>query len=110
MMYSDTSATTVAIAKIALSINAGIQIIKIINFILGNGVLKSGGKTKNVMLVDTIATFLGLLFAFILAFYFKMGFWGVFAGKIIEELIRYCLMTALFKSRKWIQSMEEAYT
>lgn len=110
MMYSDTSATTVAVAKIALSINAGIQIIKIINFILGNGVLKSGGKTKNVMLVDTIATFLGLLFAFILAFYVKMGFWGVFAGKVIEELIRYCLMTALFKSRKWIQSMEEAYT
>ncbi len=109
LMYSDTGAAAVHLAKIALTINAGIQIVKIKNFILGNGVLKSGGKTRNVMVIDTIATFSGIAFAFTLAFVFRMGFWGVFLGKTIEEAIRYCLMTALFKSRKWIQSMTEVY-
>lgn len=105
MVYSDTSTSTIKIVQIALTINGFFQIIKIKNFILGNGVLKSGGRTKNVMIIDIIATSFGVLLAFIYSFVLNWGFWGVLLGKISEEIIRYILMTVTFNRRSWIQTI-----
>lgn len=80
---------------------------KIQNMILGGGILRSGGKTNYVMLIDLIGTWafgvpLGLLAAFVL----KLPVSAVYFMLSLEECIRFFISIRVFRSRKWIARLK----
>ncbi len=79
---------------------------KVLNMILGGGILRSGGKTKYVMVIDMIGTWgfgvpLGLLAAFVL----RLTIPHVYFILSLEECIRFGISVLVFRRRKWMQSL-----
>ena len=77
--------------------------------ILGCGIIRSGGKTKYVMVIDMIGTWgfgvpLGLLAAFVL----KLTIPFVYFILSLEECIRFGISVVVFRRRTWMQSLEAA--
>lgn len=103
LIYSHVAEASIQLAVIAIHINALFQPIKVTNLILGNGILKGGGDTSCVMIIDTIVVTIGVITAYILGYGFELGFLGVFFGKLIEEIIRFLFMMGRYKSDKWFK-------
>ena len=83
--------------------------VKVLNMILGGGIIRSGGKTKYVMVIDMIGTWgfgvpLGLLAAFVL----KLTIPFVYFILSLEECIRFGISLVVFRRRTWMQSLEAA--
>lgn len=80
--------------------------VKVLNMILGGGVLRSGGKTKYVMGIDLIGTWgfgvpLGLLSAFVL----KLSVPYVYLILSMEECVRLGISAAVFRKKTWMRSL-----
>lgn len=80
---------------------------KVLNMILGGGIIRSGGRTKYVMVIDMIGTWcfgvpLGLLSAFVL----NLPIPYVYFILSLEECIRFAISLAVFKKRKWMNKLE----
>lgn len=80
---------------------------KVQNMILGGGIIRSGGKTKYVMVIDMVGTWvfgvpLGLLTAFLLEFSIPY----VYFILSLEECIRFGISLAVFRKKGWMQSLE----
>ncbi|MGN0341656.1 MAG: MATE family efflux transporter [Roseburia sp.] len=80
---------------------------KVLNMILGGGIIRSGGKTKYVMVIDMIGTWcfgvpLGLLSAFVL----KLSIPYVYFILSLEECIRFGISVFVFRRKKWMQCLE----
>lgn len=80
---------------------------KVLNMILGGGVIRSGGKTHYVMLVDTIGTWcfgvpLGLLAAFVL----KLPIPYVYLMLSLEECVRFVFSVFIFRKKKWMHQLK----
>ena len=80
---------------------------KIQNMIVGGGILRSGGKTKYVMYIDMIGTWifgvpLGLLSAFVL----KLSIPYVNFILSLEECVRYGISLVVFRNRNWMNRLE----
>ncbi len=80
---------------------------KVLNMILGGGILRSGGQTKYVMFIDVIGTWcfgvpLGLLGAFVL----KLPAAWVYFLLSLEECIRFGISMAVFRRKKWMCRLE----
>lgn len=92
-----------------LFVYALIAPVKVLNMILGGGIIRSGGKTIYVMVIDMIGTWgfgvpLGLLAAFAL----KLTIPFVYFILSLEECIRFGISVAVFRRRTWMQSLETA--
>lgn len=79
---------------------------KVLNMILGGGILRSGGKTKYVMFIDIIGTWgfgvpLGLFAAFVL----KLEIPYVYFILSLEECVRFGISVIVFRRKKWMQSL-----
>lgn len=82
---------------------------KIQNMILGGGILRSGGKTKYVMFIDLIGTWvfgvpLGLFAAFVL----KLPAPAVYLILSLEECIRFAVSMVVFQKKKWMTMLRSA--
>ena len=82
---------------------------KVLNMILGGGIIRSGGKTKYVMVVDMFGTWglgvpLGLLSAFVL----KMSIPYVYFILSLEECFRFAVSMVVLHRKKWMNSLEAA--
>lgn len=80
---------------------------KVLNMILGGGVIRSGGRTKYVMFIDMIGTWcfgvpLGLTAAFVL----KLSIPYVYFILSLEECIRFGISLAVFRKRKWMNRLQ----
>ena len=80
---------------------------KVLNMILGGGILRSGGRTKYVMFIDMLGTWcfgvpLGLLGAFI----WKLPVAGVYLLLSLEECVRFGISLAVFRGKKWMDRLE----
>lgn len=80
---------------------------KVQNMIVGGGIIRSGGKTKYVMVIDLIGTWifgvpLGLLSAFVL----KMPIYWVYFLLSLEEVIRFGISMVVFRRRNWMQQLQ----
>lgn len=83
--------------------------LKLLNMILGGGVIRSGGRTGYVMAVDILGTWgfgvpLGLLGAFVLHWpipyvYFLLS---------LEEGVRLAISLVIFRRKKWMRSLSSA--
>ncbi|BBF43729.1 Na+ driven multidrug efflux pump [Lachnospiraceae bacterium KM106-2] len=81
--------------------------VKVQNMILGGGVLRSGGKTKYVMFIDLIGTWIfGVPLGLLSAFIWNLSIPYVYFILSLEECVRFGIGLIIFKRRKWIQSLE----
>ena len=80
--------------------------VKVQNMILGGGILRSGGKTKYVMLIDMMGTWLiGVPLALISGLYFRLPVVWVYFILSQEELARLIVSVVMFRSRKWMHTL-----
>ena len=80
---------------------------KVLNMILGGGILRSGGQTKYVMFIDGIGTWccgvpLGLLSAFVL----HLPVAWVYFLLSLEECLRFGFSMAVFRRKKWMRRLD----
>ena len=83
--------------------------VKVLNMILGGGIIRSGGKTKYVMWIDMTGTWcfgvpLGLLTAFVL----KLSIPYVYFILSMEECVRLAISMVVFQKKNWMRSLEQA--
>lgn len=74
--------------------------------ILGGGILRSGGKTRYVMVIDFVGTWL---------FGVPLGLWAAFVLKLpipfvyfilsLEECVRFGISLAVFRKKGWMESI-----
>ncbi len=79
--------------------------VKVQNMILG-GILRSGGKTTYVMLIDLIGTWIfGVPLGMLAAFVFNLPIAAVYFVLSMEECIRVIISLVIFRKKKWIQRL-----
>ena len=80
--------------------------VKVENMILGGGIIRSGGNTKTIMIIDIIGTWcIGIPLCLLAAYIFKWGIVGVYTLLTTEELFRLAVSLIIFKRRNWIVSL-----
>lgn len=96
-----------ALTKQILCAYALIAPFKVLNMILGGGIIRSGGKTKYAMAIDIIGTWgfgvpLGLLSAFVL----KLSIPYVYFILSLEECVRFAISLIVLHKKSWMKSLE----
>ena len=80
--------------------------IKVENMILGGGIIRSGGNTKIIMVIDIVGTWcIGIPLCLLAAYVFKWGIVGVYTLLTTEEIFRLVVSLVIFKRRKWMISL-----
>lgn len=79
---------------------------KVLNMILGGGILRSGGRTAYVMGIDMLGTWgfgvpLGLLGAFV----WRLPVASVYLLLSLEECIRFAISMAVFRRKRWMRRL-----
>ena len=94
------------LGKILLIVFALYAPVKVENMILGGGIIRSGGNTKIIMIIDIAGTWcIGIPLCLLAAYVFKWGIVGVYTLLTTEELFRLAVSLIVFKRRKWIISL-----
>lgn len=76
---------------------------KVLNMILGGGIIRSGGKTAYLMIIDFIGTWgFGVPFGLLTAFVFKFPIAYVYFSLSLEECIRFAISLGVFRRRNWM--------
>ncbi|MDE6606176.1 MAG: MATE family efflux transporter [Lachnospiraceae bacterium] len=81
--------------------------VKVENMILGGGIIRSGGKTKYVMVIDMIGTWIfGVPLGLFAAFVCKFPIPYVYFILSLEEGVRLAISLVVFKKKKWMESLQ----
>ena len=95
-----------AIGVALLTAFAVLMPIKVLNMILGGGIIRSGGRTKYIMMIDMLGTWLiGVPLALLTGLVFKMSIVWVYFILSQEELVRFIISIFMFRSRKWMNTI-----
>lgn len=95
-----------ALGKILLIVFALYAPVKVENMILGGGIIRSGGNTKIIMMIDIIGTWcIGIPLCLLAAYVFEWGIVGVYTLLTTEEIFRLVVSLVIFKRRKWMISL-----
>ncbi len=85
---------------------AFISPIKVQNMILGGGILRSGGQTKYLLMIDSIGTWcFGIPLGLLAAFVFHLPIYLVYFMLSLEEGVRLIISLVVFKRKKWIKAL-----
>lgn len=80
--------------------------VKVQNMILGGGIIRSGGKTKYVMGVDFIGTWLfGVPLGLLAAFVWNLSIPWVYFILSLEEVVRFVISLILFRKKIWMEQL-----
>ena len=80
--------------------------IKVQNMILGGGIIRSGGKTRYIMIIDMLGTWLvGVPLGLITGLRLKLPIGWVYFILSQEELFRLALSAFMFRSQKWLHTL-----
>lgn len=80
---------------------------KVQNMILGGGIIRSGGKTKYVMMIDTIGTWVfGVPLGFLAAFVCGLQIPYVYFILSLEECVRFGISIVVFRKKSWMQKLK----
>ncbi len=94
------------IGKTILIIFALYAPVKVENMILGGGIIRSGGNTKLIMIIDIIGTWcVGIPLCLIATYIFKWDIVGIYALLTTEEVFRLIVSLIVFKKCKWLISL-----
>ena len=81
--------------------------VKVQNMILGGGIIRSGGRTKYIMIIDILGTWLvGVPLGLLTGLYLKLPIVWVYFILSQEELVRFIITVFMFRSRKWMNTIE----
>ena len=95
------------ITKSLLLAIAVIAPVKVLNMILGGGIIRSGGKTKYIMWIDLIGTWaFGVPLGLLAAFVWKLPIAYVYFILSLEECVRLGISFILFKKKIWIKRIQ----
>lgn len=79
--------------------------VKVQNMILG-GILRSGGRTTFVMIIDMIGTWIfGVPLGLLTAFVFHLPIVSVYFVLSMEEYVRLIISLVVFRKKKWMQTL-----
>lgn len=94
------------LGKILLIIFALYAPVKVENMILGGGIIRSGGNTRIIMIIDMIGTWcIGIPLCLVAAYVFHWGIVGVYTLLTTEEIFRLVVSLIIFRKRKWMISL-----
>ena len=94
------------LGKILLMVFALYAPVKVENMILGGGIIRSGGNTKIIMVIDIVGTWcIGIPLCLLAAYVFKWDIVGVYTLLTTEEIFRLVVSLVIFKRRKWMISL-----
>ncbi|MEE1312367.1 MAG: MATE family efflux transporter [Lachnospiraceae bacterium] len=80
---------------------------KVLNMIVGGGIIRSGGKTKYVMVIDMIGTWIfGVPLGLFSAFACGLSIPYVYFILSLEECIRLGSSIVVFRRKNWMQSLQ----
>ena len=75
--------------------------------IVSGGIIRSGGKTKYVMMIDIIGTWcFGVPLGLLAAFVFNLSIPYVYFILSLEECIRFGISIIVLRRKNWMQSLE----
>ncbi len=90
-----------------LAAYAAVMPFKVLNMIIGSGILRSGGKTTYVMVIDLMGTWLfGVPLGLLTAFVFHWSIPIVYLTLSFEECIRFAVSLVVFKRRRWMNQLK----
>ncbi len=90
-----------------LAAYAAVMPFKVLNMIIGSGILRSGGKTTYVMAIDLMGTWLfGVPLGLLTAFVFHWSIPLVYLALSLEECIRFAVSLVVFKRRRWMNQLK----
>ena len=76
--------------------------------ILGGGILRSGGRTKIILVIDCLGTWcVGIPLCLLAAYGLRWGIVGVYALLNAEEAFRLVLSLVMFRRRSWMVSLSK---
>lgn len=82
--------------------------VKVLNMILGGGIIRSGGKTSYIMVIDFIGTWLfGVPLSLLSAFALDLPIAYVYFVLSLEEGVRLVMTLFLFKRKSWMTSLKQ---
>lgn len=94
------------LGKILLIVFALYAPVKVENMILSGGIIRSGGNTKIIMVIDIVGTWcIGIPLCLLAAYVFRWGIVGVYALLTTEEIFRLVVALVIFRKRKWMISL-----
>ena len=90
-----------------LTVFAIVAPVKVLNMILGGGIIRSGGKTNYIMWIDIIGTWgFGVPLGFLSAFIWKLPITCVYFILSMEECVRLGISLILFKKKVWMERLK----
>ena len=102
----NTPAEVQRMGQLCVLVFCGFLWIKVTNMIVAGGVLNSGGDSKFVFGMESMATWLiGVPSGFVMAFYFELPIYWVYLILSVEELVRLVVGYARVRSKKWVRSL-----
>lgn len=79
---------------------------KVLNMILGGGILRSGGRTAYVMGIDMLGTWgFGVPLGILGAFVWRLPIASVYLLLSLEECIRFAISMAVFRRKRWMRRL-----
>ena len=101
------SPTVKLMTRQILSVYAMAAPFKVLNMILGGGILRSGGRTAYVMGIEMLGTWafgvpLGLLGAFV----WRLPIAYVYLLLSLEECVRFAISMAVFRRKRWMRRLD----
>ena len=79
---------------------------KILNMVIGGGIIRSGGRTDLSMYVDLIGTWgFGVPLALITSIVFSLPLYWVYFSLSLEEVVRLVMVVRIFRRKKWMESL-----
>lgn len=86
---------------------AAVSPFKVLNMILGGGILRSGGRTKYSMFIDLLGTWgFGVPLGLLAGFVWKLTIPWVYFILSLEECVRFAVSLAVFRRKRWMHSLE----
>jgi putative MATE family efflux protein len=107
-LYPRVGKDVLQVAFWGILIAATVQPVKVLNSILGNGILPSGGDTKFVLAGHLIGSYLvGIPTAVLLGIFTGLNAWGVFGARALEEIVKVIVFFLRFRTPAWYRKSAE---
>jgi MATE family, multidrug efflux pump len=108
ILYPRVAKDVLQVAFWGILIAACLQPVKVLNNILGMGILPSGGDTKFVLVSHLVGSYLaGIPAAVLLGIFAGLNAWGVFGARALEEIIKGIAFLFRFRTPAWYQKSIE---
>ncbi len=96
----------VTLTSKTLLVYAFIAPVKVLNMVIGGGIIRSGGRTDLSMYVDLIGTWgFGVPLALITSIVFSLPLYWVYFFLSLEEVVRLVMVVNIFRRKKWMESL-----